>query len=131
MAGNHEVGEIVDLRFRDRYVSSTLAGDATKVVYSPESDRMKHWYDYYIFDASSFHAAIAELEEANKKTKTEEEEAEGGGGHIHLTFKVVAKRNTMLQLDDDQKGAQPEGGFSKTFYECDEFSFVSVKEEAE
>jgi hypothetical protein len=69
---------------------------ADKVVYSPDSDRMKARYEHYIFPKAEFEAALA-------------------GGNTVITFTVVG---TSGSASTCTQGAQPEGGIQNKFFAC-------------
>ena len=118
MPGNHNIGDDVAFEFNERYVEP-FPGDESKVMYAKDSDRMSAFYDYYIFDAAEFQKNILEDKYWKKLLAR--------GDVFSLRFTVTGKRN---QRDaGDAKGARPEGGFSKTYYECKDVEGEDFREE--
>ena len=104
---DHRVGDKVTIPYQERYVDP-FPGDPSKIIFSKDSDRMKSWYDYYIFDAAEFQ-------------EQEEQKYLGKKLPADMTFLIVAKRDKVES--GDVRGARPDGGFSNTYYECEELEF--------
>ena len=96
MPKNHNVGDSVVLTFNKRYIESGAHYELPgKVVYAPDTDRMKSWYDKYVFDGTEFASVTT--------------------GRARVTILAVADKATKL---DDPNLPQPEGGFANTYYSC-------------
>ena len=99
MSPAHAIGDTVDMELEDRYVESWDSAP-NKVVYAPESDRMKSRYDYYVFDAAEF-------------VKKFGSKSAGGSVKVQITNITSA-----VEHADDPSHAQPQGGFKKVHFAC-------------
>ena len=95
----HKVGDAITLTLLEKYVKGGRSDAPGKVIYAPDSDRMKSRYQYYVFDEAAYVAVLG---------------GKGNGGTLQCTVTAVADKVSNL----DNSHPQPDGGFQNTYFAC-------------
>jgi len=97
----HSAGDRVTLTLKEHYVEGGGSHSPGKVVYAPDSDRMKAHYEYYVFDEAEYVAVLGARDAAGR-----------------VSFTVAAVADSVNKLSDPSL-PQPNGGFKRTYFRCE------------